>query len=91
MPSQGLKCRAIFDKIVAILPLADEKDDACDLSLRYSGREITAAEDDYFEAMCSIRLILENDGLIPCYYGASRYACPPSMSEAWCRCFKFSS
>ena len=64
------------------LLLWDETYDNCNLVLRYGSRETTAAEDDYFEAMCSIRLILENDGLYPCCYGASRSAYPSSMSRS---------
>ncbi len=61
--------------------LWDETDDFCDLVLRYNGKEITAVEDDYFEAMCSVRLQLENNGLFPCCYGASRDAYPSIMSR----------
>lgn len=61
--------------------LWNETDDVCNLVLRYNAKEINAVEDNHFEAMCSIRLQLENDGLLPSCYGASRNAYPSSMSR----------
>jgi len=50
----------------------DEMDEEWRLTLRYSEIEITATEDDYFEAMCAIRVSLEVEGMMPNCYGASR-------------------
>ncbi len=59
----------------------NDTDESCDLTLRYSGQEITATEDDYFEAMCTIRKSLESKRLIPHCYGASRSAFASGMSR----------
>ncbi len=59
----------------------NEMDEIYHLTLRYAGQIITATEDDYFEAMCTIRKRLEAEGLMPLCYGASRTAFPSGMSR----------
>lgn len=51
----------------------------CHMLLRYDGREVHAAADDYFEALVTIRRQLEAQGLIPVCYGASRNVFPSGM------------
>jgi len=53
----------------------------CTLTLRYAEHEIVAVEDDYFEAMRTIRKQLALDGIVPVCYGASRNCFPSGMSR----------
>jgi len=72
--SDGSKCPATF--------IWDEDEfPRCTLILRYEEGEIVAVEDDYFEAMCTIRKQLEPDGIVPVCYGASRNCFPSAMSR----------
>ena len=85
MRDDETKSVTLIDTNKTLLPglfLWNETDEVCNISLRYNGKEITAAEDDYFEALCSIRLSLENEGLFPHCYGASRNAYPSPMSRS---------
>jgi hypothetical protein len=50
------------------------------LALRFANRKVVFSADDYFSAMCSIRLELEQDGLLLNCYGASRNVRPSPMS-----------
>lgn len=59
----------------------DPDQDPCTLRLRYSGGELTATEEDFFEALCTIRRQLEGVGLRPDCYGASRDVYPSPMSR----------
>lgn len=42
------------------------------LTLRWAGGELQRTDGDYFEAFCRIRERLEEQGLLPMCYGASR-------------------
>ncbi|CAG9183874.1 hypothetical protein CURE108131_19150 [Cupriavidus respiraculi] len=55
--------------------------DDCALTCELNGRRLTATGPDYFEALCSLRLELEKDGLIPVCYGASLKAFPSGMAR----------
>jgi hypothetical protein len=50
----------------------------CRILCTYRGQTIQAAADDYFEAFCKIRLLLEKDHLLPFCYGASLNVIYPS-------------
>jgi hypothetical protein len=64
-----------------VLVLHEDRGDACRLSFRWRGRETEAAASDYFEAFCSIRRVLEREGLIPFCYAASLNVYPSSMAR----------
>jgi hypothetical protein len=61
--------------------VADEDGDhyRCRLALRYAAGEVVAVATDYFEAFCQVRRELEQVGLRPLCYGASRNAYPSGM------------
>jgi hypothetical protein len=59
----------------------DDHTDPPTLILRYAGKEITACEDDFFAALCTIRKQLESVELQPLCYGASRNVFPSRMSR----------
>lgn len=52
------------------------------VTLRFSGKEITSSDQDYFSAMCAIRRVLEQDGALLRCYGASRNVYPSGMSRS---------
>lgn len=64
------------DEQGALLPATVELVDIdayeCQLTLRWAGGELQSIEGDYFEAFCRIRERLEEQGLLPMCYGASR-------------------
>lgn len=68
------------DHIDAVFAYDDHSDPTV-LILRFAGKEITACEDDLFEAFCTIRKQLESAGLQPLCYGASRDVFPSRMSR----------
>jgi hypothetical protein len=68
------------ESINAVLAYDDDLE-PCVLALRFTGKEITASEDDFFEALCAIRRQLESEGLQPHCYGASRNVFPSTMSR----------
>ena len=51
------------------------------LTLHFNGQEISSVDDDYFSAMCAIRRVLEQEGALPCCYGASKNVYPSGMSR----------
>ncbi|HYP29482.1 MAG TPA: hypothetical protein VE262_22415 [Blastocatellia bacterium] len=59
----------------------DPDQGTCRLTLRYSDKELIAEEDDYFDALCSIRRRLETVGMRPLCYGASKNVFPSGMSR----------
>lgn len=60
---------------------AKEAEDSCTLVCRYRGKNIEAHADDFFDALCEVRLKLEDEGLIPFCYGASLNVFPSAMSR----------
>lgn len=62
--------------------LEDEGDDNCSLKLTWREREITASADDFFDALCGIRLQLEAEGLLLFCYGASLNVYPSGMGRS---------
>ena len=69
----------------AEVTLDSESDDVCSLSLSFDGRLLSASADDYFEAFCDIRRLLEAEGILPVCYGASRTAYPSGMCRRMAR------
>lgn len=61
--------------------IEDETNGLCRLVCEYRGKTIFAEAHDYFEALCSIRLELEKERLIPFCYGASINVYPSAMAR----------
>ncbi|MDP9126388.1 MAG: hypothetical protein M3N82_17620 [Pseudomonadota bacterium] len=61
--------------------IQSEREGRCSLACTYRGKHIEASADDFFEALCELRLHLEADGLIPFCYGASLNVFPSAMSR----------
>ena len=53
----------------------------CRLTCEYRGKCVLGEADDFFEALCQVRLQLEADGLIPYCYGASLNVYPSRMAR----------
>jgi hypothetical protein len=53
----------------------------CTLTLQFDGRTTSATADDYFEAMCQLRQLLEVEGIRLHCYGASRNVYPSRMAR----------
>ena len=53
----------------------------CTLTCEYRGKTIRASARDFFEALCRIRSVLEEEGLIPYCYGASLNVYPSGMAR----------
>lgn len=51
----------------------------CTISMAIRGKQISCSDRDFFEAFCRVREGLENEGLIPLCYGASRNVFPSGM------------
>jgi len=62
--------------------IEDELGESCTLKLIWRGREATANADDFFEALCTIRLQLEAEGLLLFCYGASLNVYPSGMGRS---------
>jgi len=62
--------------------IEDELGDSCTLKLIWRGGEATASADDFFEALCTIRLQLEAEGLLLFCYGASLNVYPSGMARS---------
>ncbi|SFU83117.1 hypothetical protein SAMN05216350_1064 [Polaromonas sp. YR568] len=60
----------------------DEIGDNCNLKLVWRNRESTASAEDFFEALCAIRLQLEAEGLLLFCYGASLNVYPSGMARS---------
>ncbi len=63
-----------------ILIVLAEDNDVCRLVCEYRGKSIQADKDNYFDALCSIRRMLEAESLIPMCYGASLNVYPSPMA-----------
>ncbi len=59
----------------------DDGADECMLRLTFDDREYSAAEEDYFAALCIIREQIEDIGMRPKCYGAHVAAYPSGMSR----------
>lgn len=53
----------------------------CQLSFSYGHHSVEAEANDYFDALCNIRLKLEKERLIPFCYGASLNVYPSGMGR----------
>jgi len=62
--------------------LEDELGESCTLKLIWRGGEATASADDFFEALCAVRLQLEEEGLLLFCYGASLNVYPSGMARS---------
>ena len=63
--------------------LVEEKlGDKCNLKCSYRRKEISASENDFFEALCRIRSALETEGLLLFCYGASLNVYPSGMARS---------
>ena len=60
----------------------DAEGDRCALNCEYRGRTVTESANDFFEALCKIRLVLEREGLIPFCYGSSLNVYPSGMARS---------
>lgn len=60
----------------------DEVDGNCHLKLIWRGSETTASADDFFEALCGVRLELEAEGLLLFCYGASLNVYPSGIARS---------
>ncbi|HUE69803.1 MAG TPA: hypothetical protein VMP01_02845 [Pirellulaceae bacterium] len=63
-----------------VLTTREDKEHCC-IAFEFRGRSIHAEADDYFEALCQIRLLLEKERLIPFCYGASLNVYPSGMAR----------
>ena len=61
---------------------AEQVEDICNLKCVYRDKEVAASADDFFEALCLIRLNLEADGLLLFCYGASLNVYPSGMARS---------
>lgn len=53
----------------------------CQITCHYRERSISAEADDYFDALCAIRVDLEQEQLLPVCYGASLNVFPSRMAR----------
>jgi hypothetical protein len=67
--------------IPAVVVVDEEESAPCRLVLRTPGGDVRAEATDYFEAFCHIRRRLEQEGLRPLCYGASRGVYPSGMAR----------
>ena len=68
------------DDETAIFTLFDERDH-CRLRCEYRDKALEVSATDFFQALCDIRGLLANDGLIPFCYGASLNVYPSGMAK----------
>jgi hypothetical protein len=68
------------DDETAIFTLFDERDH-CRLRCEYRDKALEVSATDFFQALCDIRGLLANDGLIPFCYGASLNVYPSGMAR----------
>jgi hypothetical protein len=72
------------DGETAVFMLFDESDHArarCRLRCEYRDKAVETTAADFFQALCDIRSILAQDGLIPLCYGASLNVYPSGMAR----------
>ena len=62
--------------------LEHEVGDRCSLRLIWREREASAIADDFFDALCAIRLELEVEGLLLFCYGASLNVYPSGIARS---------
>ena len=65
----------------AAVVVRQDAGEACALVCSYRGKEISASADDFFEALCTIRLQLEKEGLLMFCYGSSLNVYPSPMAR----------
>ena len=69
------------DETATLVTDEEQAGDVCHLSLHYRDRTLQASASDFFEALCSIRLQLEPEQLLPFCYGASLNVFPSGMAR----------
>lgn len=68
-----------------VVSLDCETETDCTLTLTFQGRRYTSTAGDYFDAFCLVRLQLEQEGILPICYGASRTVYPSGMCRDMAR------
>jgi len=68
------------DDEAAIFQLFDEGNH-CRLRCEYRGQAVESTATDFFQALCDVRNLLAEDGLIPYCYGASMNVYPSGMAR----------
>jgi hypothetical protein len=58
-----------------------EAEDSCSLLCKYRDRQLEATADDFFQALCEVRVQLEAEGLLLFCYGGSLNVYPSAMSR----------
>lgn len=81
MPEHAIHLIGGDDDETATLSTED-LDEVCRITFRYRGHSIEASAEDFFDALCQIRLQLEREHLIPFCYGASLNVFPSGMSRS---------
>jgi hypothetical protein len=76
-----LKDDRIVPAKLIIREAAPEHPELVQLSLEFRAKQITRNAEDLFEAMCSIRKVLEEEGALLRCYGASRNVYPSGMTR----------
>ena len=69
------------DDEVATIDQKECSDGLCLIICNYREKSIEAKAEDFFDALCQIRLKLEKEGLIPFCYGASLNVYPSGMAR----------
>ncbi|WP_338699747.1 MULTISPECIES: hypothetical protein [unclassified Bradyrhizobium] len=64
----------------ALFTLFEEGDD-CRLRCEYRDKTVERTAADFFQALCDVRCLLAEDGLIPFCYGASLNVYPSGMAR----------
>jgi hypothetical protein len=64
----------------AVFTLLDD-DTRCRLRCDYRERTIESTATDFFQALCELRTVLAEDGLMPACYGASLNVYPSGMAR----------
>lgn len=75
------------DDETAIFTLFEEGND-CRLRCEYRTKAVESTATDFFQALCDVRGLLAEDGLIPFCYGASLNIYPSEWREIWARVSK---
>jgi hypothetical protein len=68
------------DDETAVFTLFEEGED-CRLRCQYRDKTVESAATDFFQALCGVRELLAQDGLIPFCYGASLNVFPSGMAR----------
>jgi hypothetical protein len=81
MAEYGIKLRCDDGREISGTFTTSEDEDFCLLILDYDDCKLESEEDDFFDALCTIRNHLEQRGLVPLCYGASINVYPSGMGR----------